>query len=177
VISLSHRDITLRSPEPEDLEVLFLWENNPAIWFVSQSLAPLSRYQLKLYLEQAARDIFETRQLRLMIELTAEKRAVGAIDLFDFDPFNRRAGIGILIAEAGDRKKGYARQALKKVTEYGFEVLRLHQLYCHITPDNTDSMKLFTGAGFTVSGKKTDWLWQGDRFEDELLLQLINPAY
>jgi len=33
----------------------------------------------------------------------AEHKTVGAIDLFDFDPLNMRAGIGILIAREGDR--------------------------------------------------------------------------
>ncbi|MFZ5942348.1 MAG: GNAT family N-acetyltransferase [Bacteroidota bacterium] len=177
MITLSNKDITLRSPEPEDLEILYHWENNPAIWFVSQSLVPLSRYQLKLYLEQAAKDIFETRQLRLMIGLNKENRIIGAIDLFDYDPFNRRAGLGILIAGENDRKKGYAAQALETLIAYAFEILKLHQLYANITPANSDSLNLFRKAGFVQTGQKKDWLWKGDCFEDELIFQLINPAY
>jgi len=176
VISLTNKEITLRSPEPEDLDALYKWENDPSIWFVSGSLVPFSRYQLKLYLEQAGKDIFETKQLRLIISLTNENRAIGAIDLFDYDPFNRRAGIGILIAGETDRKKGYAHQALDILINYAFTILKLHQLYCNLTPDNTDSYHLFTNAGFTVSGKKKEWLWQGEHFSDELFLQLINQS-
>jgi len=177
VLSLSNKDINLRSPEPEDLEFLYKWENDPAVWCVSQSLVPYSRYQLKLYLEQAGKDIFETRQLRLMISIPEEKKTIGTIDLFDYDPFNRKAGIGILIAASEDRKKGYAGLALEKLIEYSFDVLKLHQLYCNITPDNTDSLNLFSKAGFKVNGTKSDWLWKGEYFSDELFLQLINPTY
>lgn len=177
MIKLENSAIILRSPEPEDLDYLYQWENDTSVWFVSQNLTPFSRYELKRYLEQAAKDIYETRQLRLMIELRTENRAIGAIDLFDYDPFNRRAGVGILVAEQGERKKGYAQQALDTLIKYAFDILKLHQLYCHTTPDNTASIKLFTNAGFIQNGIKKDWLWQGDRYSDELFLQLINPAY
>ena len=172
--TLSSRKISLRALEPEDLEVLYLWENDTSIWHLSNTLVPFSKFMLKRYLENAGKDIFEIKQLRLIIQLNEDKRAIGAIDLFDFDPFHRRAGIGILIAEPSDRKKGYARDALVALLEYCFGVLKLHQLYCNISCGNNASMKLFTGVGFTVVGEKKEWLFNGTGYDDEMLLQCIN---
>mgnify|MGYP006309172521 FL=1 len=120
---LVNRQISLRALEPEDLEILYRWENDTGLWHLSNTLVPYSRYLLKEYLEHSRKDIFELKQLRLIIELNEDKRPVGAIDLFDFDPFHRRAGIGILIAEKSDRKKGYAREALETLKEYVFYLL------------------------------------------------------
>ena len=46
--------IRLRALEPEDLELLYRWENDSALWEFSSTLAPFSRYLLKEYIENAA---------------------------------------------------------------------------------------------------------------------------
>ena len=173
---LENRNISLRAPEPEDLDLLYLWENESAIWQVSGTLSPFSRYILKQYLENAGKDIYEVKQLRMMIQLKSNHRPVGAVDLFDFDPHHRRAGLGILIADPTDRRKGYAREALETMISYCFEVLHLHQIYCNIAAGNQPSIKLFQEAGFMECARKKDWLFTGGAFEDELLFQLINSS-
>jgi diamine N-acetyltransferase len=173
---LEHAHITLRALEPEDLEILYLWENDPAVWHLSGTLVPYSKYILKQYLENAGKDIFELKQLRLLIQLREENRPVGAIDLFDFDPHNRRAGVGVLIADQSDRGKGHATEALETLLRYSFDVLGLHQLWCNIAVWNKPSIQLFNSVGFRVVGEKKEWLFNGSSFDDELLLQCINPA-
>lgn len=171
---LENRTISLRAPEPEDLDLLYIWENEPSIWQVSGTLAPFSRYILKQYLEHAAKDIYQAKQLRLMIQLISNHRPLGAVDLFDFEPHHRRAGLGILIADPSDRRQGYAREALETMTAYCFDVLHLHQIYCNIASGNKASIKLFKEAGFQESGRKKEWLFDGSTYEDELLFQRVN---
>ena len=171
---LENNTFSLRAPEPEDLDLLYIWENEPAIWQVSGTLSPFSRFVLKQYLEHAGKDIYEVKQLRMMIQLKRNHRPVGAVDLFDFDPHHRRAGIGILIAEPSDRRQGFAREALETMITYCFEVLLLHQVFCNIAADNGASIKLFEEAGFVECGRKKDWLVDGTAYKDELLYQLIS---
>ncbi len=90
--------VRLRAVEPEDLELLYKWENEESNWRLSNTLAPYSRFVLKNYIAGSHKSLFETAQLRLMIDLHSEKRTVGTIDLFDFDHFHLRAGVGILVA-------------------------------------------------------------------------------
>jgi diamine N-acetyltransferase len=170
---LENQSISLRAPEPEDLDLLYIWENESSIWQVSGTLTPFSRYILKQYLEHAGKDIYEVKQLRMIIQLKKNHRPLGAVDLFDFDPQHHRAGLGILIADPSDRRKGYAREALETMISYCFEVLHLHQIYCNIAAGNNASIKLFQEAGFVECGKKKEWLFDGTGYEDELLLQLI----
>lgn len=169
---LSYGKIKLRPLEPEDLEFLYQWENDPTIWQVSNTLVPFSRYILKQYLEESHRDIFETKQLRLIIE-DSDGQAVGAIDLFDFDPYHQRAGIGILIYNKDDRGKGLASDALTLISKYAVEILGLHQLYANITTDNKSSIHLFEKVGFQLSGTKKDWIRTSKRWLDEELYQKI----
>jgi diamine N-acetyltransferase len=164
--------ITLRALEPQDIDLLYAWENDEAIWTVSHTIAPFSKHTLALYVQNSDRDIYETKQLRMMID-TADGKTVGAIDLFDFDPFHEKVGIGILIHQTEDRSKGFARAALNLMIRYCFEKLNLHQIYANILTDNEISIKLFAGAGFVVAGTRKDWVREGESWKDEYVLQLI----
>jgi diamine N-acetyltransferase len=166
--------IRLRALEPEDLELLYKWENDDSYWVISNTVAPFSKYILKRYLENSHKNIFETGQLRLMIELVSEKKTIGTIDLFDFDSFHQRAGIGILIADDAERRKGYASMALKCLIDYCFTTLQLHQLYCNILANNCESMDLFKKQGFVQSGIKKEWVKTSEGYLDEYMFQLIN---
>lgn len=173
---LENLSISLRAPEPEDLDLLYLWENEPSVWQVSGTLTPFSRYILKQYLEHAGKDIYEVKQLRLMIQLNSNHRPLGAVDLFDFDAHHHRAGLGILIADPSDRRQGYARETLETMTTYCFDVLNLHQLYCNIAAGNGASIQLFKEAGFRESGRKKEWLFDGKTYEDEFIFQKIKSS-
>ncbi|MBN2681601.1 MAG: GNAT family N-acetyltransferase [Bacteroidales bacterium] len=169
---LENGKIRLRAIEPEDLDLLFKWENNSSIWNVSNTLTPFSKHVLKQYLENSHLDIFQTKQFRFIIE-TIDGKAIGTIDLFDFDPFHSRAGIGILIADKSSRNKGFGSDALNLLIKYSEKVLQLNQLYCNITKDNTLSLKLFEKAGFEKNGLKKNWIKTSNGYIDEYFLQLM----
>jgi diamine N-acetyltransferase len=171
---MQFKDIILRALEPEDLELLYEWENNDANWVISNTVSPFSKYTLKRYLENSHKSIYETGQLRLMIDLMPDKKTIGTIDVFDFDPFHKRAGLGILIADENYRRKGYGSMALTCLTEYCFKTLQLHQLYCNILDNNRISIDLFRKHGFIQAGIKKDWVKTSDGYLGEYMFQLIN---
>jgi diamine N-acetyltransferase len=172
---MKYQDIRLRAIEPEDLELLYNWENNNSWWIISNTVAPFSKYTLKRYIRNSHKSIYETGQLRLMIDLISGNQTIGTIDIFDFDPFHNRAGIGILIAEEEQRRKGYASMALKCLTDYCFGTLQLHQLWCNILANNSESIELFQKLGFVKIGIKKEWVKTADGYLDEYMFQLVNP--
>lgn len=169
---LKYGKIALRPLEPEDIGNLYEWENNMEIWEVSNTKAPFSKHVLARYIENSIHDIYSTKQLRLVIE-TIEKKPVGAIDLFDFEPYHLRAGVGILIHNTDDRDKGYATDALQALLNYSLTILGLHQLYANISATNEVSLALFQNLGFVVAGEKKEWLKTSSGWNDELTLQKI----
>ncbi len=167
---LTYGKITLRPVEPEDIELLYQWENNMEIWNVSNTKTPFSKYILAEYLKESAKDIYETKQLRLIIQ-NENSVPVGAVDLFDFDPYHMRAGIGILIHCTENRNQGYGSDALNATFSYALEVLGLKQLYANISLKNEVSIHLFEKVGFTQSGIKKNWLKTITGWEDEVFMQ------
>lgn len=172
MITLKGKHIYLRALEPEDLEFIHAIENDESVWEISNTQTPYSKFLIKQYLEQAHKDIFEVKQLRLVIS-SYNDEALGLIDLFDFDFKNSRAGVGILIKDKTDRKKGYGSEALQLLINYSFTHLGLHQLYCNISEENETSIKLFKNQGFENVGLKKDWNHVNGSFKNEYLFQLI----
>ncbi len=170
---LSNGCIQLRALEPEDLHFLFEIENNEHFWEASHTQTPFSKYLLKKYIENCHLDIYQAKQLRLVIIETVTNSLVGLIDLFDFNPQHKRAGVGIIIHQ-NFQNKGYASEALKILINYSFLVLHLHQLYASIATDNSKSITLFKKHNFKETGIKKDWLFLRGVYKNEILFQLIN---
>ena len=157
--------------EPSDIELMYQWENDPETWTYSNTHTPFSRFHLEQFIMDSHCDVYTDKQLRLMI-MNPENETVGCVDIFEFDPNNRRAGLGILIAK-DHRKKGYAAETLDIIIDYARNTLHLHQLFCNIAADNKKSIQLFTGKGFLEAGVKKEWILINNSYVDELLFQLI----
>jgi|TARA_B100000768_G_scaffold146877_1_gene140136 diamine N-acetyltransferase len=169
--TLKGKNIFLRALESEDINYLFSIENNEKYWSISDSQIPFSRYLLNRYLKNSNMDIYEAKQLRLVIT-DFQNITIGLIDLFDIDFKNNRAGVAIIINEKM-RSKGFAKEALELLIQYSKTHLSLHQLYCNILEDNSHSINLFKSVEFKQVGLKKDWIKFDGKYKNELLLQLI----
>ena len=174
MITLKGDNIYLRALEPNDLEFVYAMENDQSIWEVSNTQTPYSRFLVKQYLENAHQDIYEAKQLRLAICQDQDFPAIGLIDLFDFDPKNNRAGVGIVIQSQENRNQNIGSEALHLLIDYSFFHLNLHQLYANIGTENSASLALFTKFGFEKIGVKKDWILVNGAYKDEAIFQLIN---
>jgi len=170
---LENSVVRLRPLELSDLDFIYETENDSDLWEVSNTQTPFSKFILEEYIKNSKQDIYSSKQLRLVIENTGKNEPAGFIDLFEFDPFHFRAGVGIVIIKK-ERRKHLAENALALLINYSFSTLRLNQLWCQIATDNTVSLNLFKKAGFKITGKKEQWLNSDNGFKDVHFLQLLN---
>ena len=161
--------IKLRAIEPEDLELLYKIENDVRLWNVGATNVPYSKYTLHDYIANSADDIYTDKQLRMMVEDTAGK-TVGIVDLMNFSPRHLRAETGIVILDA-ERRNGYAKSALNALCDYASSVLHLHQLYGVVAKDNQAALALYEKAGFSSQEVLKDWLFNGEKYTDAILMQ------
>ncbi|MBT8281481.1 MAG: GNAT family N-acetyltransferase [Muriicola sp.] len=174
MVKLKGKKVLLRALEPEDLDFLYLLENDTDLWEISGTQHPYSRHVLKQYLDNAHRDIYEVKQLRLAI-CDLNKELIGLIDLFDFDPKHERVGLGLVILDQEKRNRGSGAEAVDLVVQFAFTTLNVRQVYAHVLEDNTPSINLFEKLAFTRTGIKKDWVrWQGS-YKDQYLYQKFNP--
>ena len=173
--------IQLRKIEPQDLPFLYRWENDAAAWADGANHNPLSQQDLRAYIESTTGDIYRDGQLRLIIEQMGNDKSqmgndksqmgndksqmgnvsLGCIDLFDFDPRNRRAAIGMYIAPEF-RGKGVGHEAVKALEKYAFEFLNMRVLYAIIAKSNTACTALYKNEGYRPSALLTQWTLESD---------------
>lgn len=155
--------IKLRKIEPSDLPYLYQWENDASAWADGSNHNPLSQQDLRDYIASTTGDIYRDGQLRLIIESYSPKDGltIGCIDLFDFDPRNRRAAIGMYIAPEY-RGKGVGHEAVKLLEDYAFGFLHLRCLYAIIATNNAPCSALYEHAGYQPSTPLPSWTLESD---------------
>ncbi|MDR1792553.1 MAG: GNAT family N-acetyltransferase [Bacteroidales bacterium] len=169
------KKVFLRALELTDVQTLYALENDAQIWAISQTMTPYSAFALEQFVLQAVtNDIYAAKQLRLVICDINSGKAVGLIDLFDFNPAHKRAGVGILI-DKEFRNQGFATEALQLLIEYAFHTLELHQLFCSLPENGLQCKQLFEKSGFELTSIRKDWYqWKG-KWYAELNYQLFAP--
>ena len=170
---LKGKKIYLRGVEFEDVELIESIENDSNNWLHSGTTLPFSKKTIEEYI-LSIRDLYSDKQSRWIICLHESDQSIGAIDLFEFDGLNRRAGVGIIIDEKY-RNKGYAKEAIELLSNYAFSYLNLHQLWSTIVSSNTASQKLFENCNFRKTATKKNWIVNNGSWLDEYFYQLINP--
>ena len=169
---ISNDIVTLRSLEATDLDVLYGWENDSSLWTASNTTSPSPKSYLWQYLQNYDSDIYNTRQLRLMITLTGTGEPVGTVDLINFDPLNNRAELGLMVDSAHEGK-GYAGEALKLTIGYARDYLGLFQIYALVDVDNKACISVLKKHGFVTNGVLKQWINHGAEVHDVEIMQLI----
>lgn len=158
----------LRAMEPEDVTLLYDWENRSEEWWCGAQLAPLSRAALMRFV-RAEQDVWQAGAVRLMLQHGDE--TVAALDLYDLNIRHRRAGVGVVVA-ADQRQKGHGTAGLRLLAAYAFQHLELHQLYAEIPAGHAESAALFEAAGYAPCATLPEWIRVGGQWRDVLLVRL-----
>ncbi len=151
--------LRLRKIEPSDLPFLYQWENDATMWSDSDTHNPLSRHELRQYIESSMGDIYRDGQLRLVID--DEGVTLGCIDLFDFDARNRKAAIGMYIAP-NMRGKGFGKKSVELLLDYVFDFLKLRMVYAIIGVKNYSCSRIYESLGFVPSSILKAWTLEDD---------------
>ncbi len=171
---LKNERVRLRAVEPEDLDLMYLIENDALLWAYGSTTVPYSRYSLKQFIAESRYDIFQDGQLRLVVESAADGEAMGFIDLQGLDARHRRAEVGIVLLP-GYQGKGFATDALNLLCTYATQHLGLRQLTAVVSKCNKPASSLFRRCGFTFVAVLPHWVVCEGGYEDAELLIRETP--
>lgn len=166
----------LRAVEPEDLDLLYRWENDVLLWDAGNTRNPYSKFALKQYISNSVHDIYDLNQLRLMIVEKETSSVVGTVDLFDFEIHHSRIALGLFV-EPRFQGKGFASNALYLIESYVFKYLKVHQLYCHIASRNIASITMFEKENFKKTAILKDWVKTTEGYDDIIVFQQLKKEY
>ncbi len=144
---LNTENIGLRKLQSTDVDLILEWENNIENWSVSGTTQPFRKDEISQFVN-GVHDVYLNKQIRYIICLNSNNKAVGTIDLFELDTENRTVGVGVLIADKENRNKGYASEALDVISNYCRNELNVVTIFCNVEEDNINSIRLFEKNGF-----------------------------
>lgn len=154
--------ITLRSVAISDVGTILMWENDPDLEPFSDPHDPYTEEQIVDFVVSQQVGFEANGQIRLMICVAG--RAVGAVDIFDYD--GASADVGVLVYSDDDRRRGYATEALEAVKALAPQ-LGIATLWATIDSENIASTALFRRCGFVKVDK--------NRYKYEQSCSSVNP--
>lgn len=165
----------LRAVELSDVDLLYEWENDMELWEFGNTMRPFSKYALENYvLNSQNESLYSAKQMRLMIDIEENNATytIGCIDIYDYEARDSKAGIGIFICQ-GERKKGYAQEAISKIEKLMKSVYNIHQLYAFVSEDNAKSIALFEKCGYNFAATLKDWILINSEYKNVNIYQKI----
>lgn len=169
--TLSTSRLELRALEPEDLDLLYTIENDETLWDVCDDTAPYSRYALRQYIANQPQDLYQCRELRLIVVEKETNEAVGVVDLVNYSPKNQRAEISIALLRE-KRTFGFGGEAIFLLENYVQRFYGLRMLYAMVSScHNRLAYNMFTRLGYAHVATLPMWHKRGDSYEDIDVLQ------
>ncbi|AIQ36360.1 hypothetical protein R50345_18070 [Paenibacillus sp. FSL R5-0345] len=104
------------------------------------------------------------------VELKRENKVIGRIDLGGFVKKSMAEISYYFSPEYWGM--GFATEAVKEVTRFGFDDLRLHRMQAMVMSENIPSLKVLKKAGFTEEGVLKKYLF-GKEFHDTVMLAVV----
>lgn len=72
--------------------------------------------------------------------------------------------------------RGYTTRAVKLLTKFGFEVLKLHRIEINLRPENEPSKKVAIKAGYVLEGARNNYLHIAGDWRDHITFVKENSA-
>ena len=102
---------------------------------------------------------------------------IGDVALQSIDNKNRSCSIGMGIAKIENRNKGYSKQAVRLILDYGFYNLGMERVTANTLEINISAQKSLEGLGFALEGRERKAVYFGGKQYDRLNYGLLADEY
>lgn len=118
----------------------------------------------------------ENKAIRWTILLKDSNEIIGSIGFNYLDYENERAEIGYDLGYSY-WGKGYATEAIRALTSYGFESLHLNRVEAKVDPDNLNSIKVLKKLRFVEEGKLRQYEKSKGEFVDLIMFSMLRTEW
>lgn len=168
--------LLLRKITVEDAEELYknVYSNYEYIKLYFQ--VPLNTFEDYLPLVEKYKDWYDNgNHFRWGIMIKETKEMIGHIQLHSKDGLNNNCKIAYVIGY-DFRKKGYAREAVRAVLNFGLNIANYHRIDAEIVYSNVDSIALVEAVGMSYEYTRKDGYKLGDDYYDQRVYTLIKKG-
>lgn len=171
---LTSERLHLRRIMETDIDEIFILRSDPLIYKYLCRQPSTMKDEAMAFIHKILEH--EKEQEAIMWGITAKENLVviGTICLWRISPDNHRAEIGYVMNPA-NQGKGYMREAISEVLNYGFRVMKLHSVVGQVNPENIASVKLLDQHDFIREGYFKENIFYEGKYSDTAVYTLLSP--
>lgn len=170
--------ISLRPISYDDTNLIVRWRNNPA---VRRNLLSQDLITCESHLDYYKKQILTKLNVQFIIlceeSITNSITPIGTVLLKNIDAKNHNCELGIFIGEQEYRGKGYGKQALRLLLEYGFTQLHMHKIYLKVLSDNLTAIQLYQKIGFSEEADLRDDYFRAGFYFNVIQMSMLEKEY
>lgn len=141
------KNVTLRSLNMSDIDKTIQWRNNLDFIRMTQGIRfPKSSELEKEWYQKVLTDV-SNKNIYFGIEDNSNKSLIGLTQITDIDFISSNAKWGIILGEKTTHGTGSSHEAIKLLFNYGFNILNLQKLYCHVIRTNITCLRMLEKLG------------------------------
>lgn len=171
------KKIILREYRESDFEAIRAWVNDP------EPTQHLSSIFDRVHTEAMTRVFFDKvlgntiPGYSFIIAHPKDERYIGQIDLRLGDTGSRQAELAIIVPDRADRGKGYGREAISLLLDFGFGTANLHKVTLHVFVRNEAAIALYRSLGFVEEGVMRDDVYRGGEYLDVMMMSILEDEW
>lgn len=166
--------IYLSPANMEDIELFTKWFNDfETTDFIGSSNRVVNIINEKEWLENTLKD----GALLFSIITLDNDRIIGNCDLKDIDYINRKATLGICIGNKESRNKGYGKEAIKLLLDYGFNYLNLNNIMLTVFEFNEIAIACYKKVGFKEIGRRRKCYFLNGKYYDKIYMDILSEEF
>jgi RimJ/RimL family protein N-acetyltransferase len=167
---------TLRAMEREDQVVFLAHYNDLELELLASSgdpPTPLSRAAIEARFDKKTA---ETRP-DYWFTIEADGEVIGDCALMRLDETARTCALGIVIGERAFWGKGYGRDAVSTIVDYGFRHLNMHRIWLGVLASNERAIRSYKACGFREEARFRRHIWVDGALRDEVRMGLLRAEW
>jgi len=174
--ALSTERLDLKRLSDADLDDLFLIRSNKeTMRFIPRPVAQ-SKEDAKKVMDMINEAIDKNDGINWGLYLKDTGRLIGVAGFVRLSKSDYRGEVGYVL-NAAYHKKGYMKEALDTILDYGFNKINFNCIEAVIDPENTDSVKVIEKFGFKRDGRLRDYTFHNEQFSDAFIYSKLRREH
>lgn len=169
--------IRLRALERTDIPRCTAWINDAEVIENLLIYVPMSLDMEEDWYEGLKKSHPAERPLAIEVNSSDGWVHIGNVGLHNIDWKSRLAELGILIGEKAYWNRGYGREAVRLMTDYGFREINLNKVFLQVYATNPRGIRAYEHAGFVVDGRLRQDIYKNGRYIDVLIMSVLRSEW
>ncbi len=173
---LQGEKVVLRALQRSDLERLCQFNNDLEVELAGGGDPPWPQSLERLQAEYDA-NVASGGRDGTSFAIEADGKLIGQCALFHMDQVARTASLGIGIGDKAYWGRGYGRDALRVLLDYGFRLQNMRRIWLSVNGNNERAMRAYRACGFREEGRLREHVWSNGAYVDLVHMGMLRQEW